>query len=196
MKIWIARHGETATNRAGRFLGHGNPLLLQEGRKTAKKVGRLLKKKIKDPFVFYSSPLARARQTAKIIAKELGHKKIVIEKRLMERGFGLWEGKTRKEVESIFPGSIKRWNANPYKETPAKGESLFSLEKKVSAFLKKIRKQKQKEVLIVAHGGVIKMLPRLLLAASRKKSLKTNTAHNAVHLFDLEKKTLKTFRAR
>lgn len=196
MKIWVARHGETAPNKAGLFLGHGNPRLLPEGKKTAKKVGRLLKKKIKGPFAIYSSPLARARQTAKIIAKELGHKKIVFEKNLRERGFGKWEGKTRKEVERLFPGSIKRWVANPYKEIPAWGESFFSQEKRVSAFLKKIGKQKQKEIIIVAHGGVIRVLPRLLLGTSRKQSLKINTAHNTVHLFDLEKKKMKSFKAR
>lgn len=196
MKIWTARHGETAPNQARRFLGITNPQLLPEGRKTAKKVGLLLKKKIKGPFAMYSSPLARARQTAKIIAKELGHKKIVFDKRLRERSFGEWENKTRKEVERLFPGSVKKWLADPYKETPAGGESYFLMEKKVAAFLKKIRKQKQEQVLIVTHGGVIRMLPKILFGTSRKKAVKINTAHNTVHLFDLEKKSLKTFKAR
>lgn len=193
MKIWVVRHGETAAKN--RFAGWSNPPLLPKGRKTAKKVALLLEKKAKNAGTIYSSPLARAKQTAKIIAKELGGKKIFIEEKLKERNFGLWEGKTRKEVEQIFPKSISRWLADPYKETPAKGESFFDLEKRLVPFAKKIKKQKQEKIIIVTHAGVIKVLPILLLGKSKKQSLKTSVAYNAIRLFDLEKKKMRTFKA-
>lgn len=196
MKIWVARHGETAANIAKQFIGKVNPPLLPKGRRTAKKTAAFLKRKTCCPGIIYSSPLARARQTAQIIAKELGFKKIFFEKRLRELNFGCWERKTRQQAEKRFPGSVDKWLADPYKETPAKGESYFELEKRLLPFIKKIRKQKQKEIIIVAHANIIRVLPRLLLGFSKKQSLKTNKEFGTVHLFDLQKKKMKTFRAR
>ena len=195
MKIWVARHGQTAPNMAKQFIGRGNPRLLPKGKRTAKKVAVFLKRKTCCPEIIYSSPLARARQTAQIIAKELGFKKIFFEKRLTELNFGHWERKTRQEVEKRFPGRVGKWLADPYKETPAKGESYFELEKRLLPFIKKARKQKQKEIIIVAHANVIRVLPALLIGMGRKRSLKTNKAYGTVHLFDTQKKKMKSFKA-
>jgi probable phosphoglycerate mutase len=194
MKIWVARHGETAPNIKKLFTGKGNPPLLPKGRETAGQVAALLKQKAGSAEIIYSSPLLRARQTAKIIAKELGLQKIVVEKGLREQNFGKWEGKTRPEVEELFPGSVSRWLENPYSETPAGGEDYRNLKKRLAPFAGKIRRKKG-EIIVVAHANVIRVLPTMLIGMGKKKALRIDWGHGTVHLFDTEKKTVKSFKA-
>jgi broad specificity phosphatase PhoE len=68
--VYLVRHGRTALNAEGRFRGHLDPPLDEEGRREAKAVGRLLL--LRPPTHVHSSPLRRAQETAEAIAQITG----------------------------------------------------------------------------------------------------------------------------
>ncbi len=65
MKIFLARHGETEWNRINRFQGISDISLNAKGRDQAEALASALKDETIDAI--YSSPLTRARETAKAI---------------------------------------------------------------------------------------------------------------------------------
>ena len=91
--LLLVRHGETDWNRLGRWQGHSDTPLNARGREQA----RELAPQLDGVDVVYSSDLARARETAEILAEELGAD-VRLDARLRERGFGAWEGLTAAEI--------------------------------------------------------------------------------------------------
>ncbi|MDB5085743.1 MAG: yhfR, partial [Bacilli bacterium] len=68
--VCLVRHGETDWNAEGRLQGRQDTELNENGRKQAKLAGIHLKNEQWDAIV--TSPLKRAKETAQIIATELG----------------------------------------------------------------------------------------------------------------------------
>ncbi|MBI3624030.1 histidine phosphatase family protein [Candidatus Saccharibacteria bacterium] len=83
-------------NVSGHISGTTETPLTEEGRQQAKRAGRAAKKLNIDLIV--CSPLGRAHETAKIIAKEIGYpiNKIQTNGLLIERHFGVMEGQLRE----------------------------------------------------------------------------------------------------
>ena len=159
MKLIIVRHGETIENQnhiaQGDLPGH----ISENGRKQAKKIGKELSKKKID--LIYSSTLLRARQTSEEISKFFPKQKIKYTKKLIERGFGDFEGK-------VYP---KKWNTYVWKKGFLKshhGESINSIFTRIKKFLKKLCKNySNKTILLITHKRVI----QTILAIKRKVPL-------------------------
>lgn len=102
----------------------------------------------------FTSPLQRARETAKIIAEP--HKLEVIElPELQEAGFGAWEGLTIEEIKNGWCNALELWYEG--KSTPPGGENLLDMQRRVVNALERIlENNKGKEVAIVSHGGPIR----------------------------------------
>ena len=97
--ILLARHGETDWNRDLRVQGHSDTPLNETGRAQARELARSL---AAEPIhAIYASDLARARETAEIVAAA---RKLEVssEPGLRERSFGSWEGLTRQEIDDRF----------------------------------------------------------------------------------------------
>jgi broad specificity phosphatase PhoE len=102
----LVRHGETDWNREGRWQGHSDTHLNELGREQAARVAAQLD----GVDVIYSSDLARAKETADVVARRLGLD-VLVDGRLRERSFGAWEGKTGPEIEAEFRDAHARWLA-------------------------------------------------------------------------------------
>lgn len=91
-KLYFIRHGLTEMNVAGLYAGTCETPLTAEGRKQANAAGQHAKGLDIDYIV--CSPLSRARETAKIIAKQIGYptKNIHSNQLFAERHFGALEG--------------------------------------------------------------------------------------------------------
>jgi broad specificity phosphatase PhoE len=152
--ILLARHGETDWNRDGRWQGHSNTSLNRRGKEQARKLAEELSEEID---VVYSSDLARARETAEIVAGRLGLD-VSVDERLRERGFGSWEGLTRPEIEERDAEALARWRAgNGHGAHDAEPYDVFA--ERMRDFLDDvIQRHPGERVLVIAHGGSIRVI--------------------------------------
>jgi probable phosphoglycerate mutase len=114
--IYLARHGETAWNREGRWQGHTDIALNDAGRAQARALGQLLRGR--DIGRIHTSDLLRARETAEMAAAVLGVADIVIDRALRERSFGIFEGLTRRECEERHPDHWASYRADSTRVPP------------------------------------------------------------------------------
>ena len=95
MKFYVVRHGQTDWNAKGRIQGKTDIELNEIGIEQARQLKALIKDYNIDLII--SSPLKRARKTAEII-NETVKCNIIFEDSLKERGYGIFEGMIRKEI--------------------------------------------------------------------------------------------------
>jgi probable phosphoglycerate mutase len=108
--IYLARHGETDWNLAGRWQGWTDVPLNPTGEAQALALAEKLRGR--DIARIVASHLARARRTAEIVAGALSVPDIGIDADLKERGFGLFEGLTREECETKYPDAWSSYRAS------------------------------------------------------------------------------------
>jgi 2,3-bisphosphoglycerate-dependent phosphoglycerate mutase len=147
--ILMARHGETDWNRDNRFQGHADPPLNELGREQAHELAERLAREELDAV--YTSPLQRARETAKIVAGRLGLEAEPLDG-LLEVDVGSWSGLTRTEVEQRFPAGYRRWLDLGHGWDD--GESYQELGERVLATLAGLAaRHPVGRILVVTHGG-------------------------------------------
>ena len=102
------------------------------------------------------SPARRTMQTAEAIAATTGTR-IETDERLRERRFGVWEGLYFDEIESRFPDEYARWKADPVSYTPAKGETIVDLNRRLFAAISQISQERKGcSIVVVSHVGPIR----------------------------------------
>ncbi|MEO6309939.1 MAG: histidine phosphatase family protein [Leifsonia sp.] len=148
-RLSIVRHGQTDWNLHKRIQGSTDIPLNRTGRAEAAEAGVRLRERTWDAIV--ASPLARAEETARIIAGELGLSAPLTIPDITERHHGEIEGLTFSERQSRFPDGVA---------VPGL-ESRQDVLDRVLPALRRIAEQHQgKSVLVISHGGVIGTLLR------------------------------------
>ena len=156
MRILLLRHAETDWNRERRYQGWRDIPLSPPGRAQAESAGRLL---AASPLAaVWSSPLARARETAALIAAP--HTLPVREAdAFKEMGFGDWEGLTRDEVRKRFPDAHRAWAETPHEAAWPGAETLGVVRARALAGLEALREAHQGQtVCLVSHGITSRIL--------------------------------------
>ncbi len=156
MRILLLRHAETDWNRERRYQGWRDIPLSPTGRAQAESAGRLL---AASPLAaVWSSPLARARETAALIAAP--HTLPVREAdAFKEMGFGDWEGLTRDEVRKRFPDAHRAWAETPHEAAWPGAETLGVVRARALAGLEALREAHQGQtVCLVSHGITSRIL--------------------------------------
>jgi probable phosphoglycerate mutase len=151
---FLVRHGETDWNegetdptKTDRVQGSSDTHLTENGRAQARATGLLLKDKHID--IIISSDLARAKETADIIAETTGAE-IVFDKSLREMHFGIIEGMPISEVNEKYGGFLER----PYKQLGA--ETFEEVEQRAMQALGNHKKDyHDKNVVMVTHGALL-----------------------------------------
>ena len=144
--IYLTRHGQTDWNVQKKVMGRCDEPLNETGLKQAEETRKsLLNTKID---IILCSPLQRAKKTAEVI--NTGRNiPIVYDERIIERDFGEFEGKETKDFD--FHGYWNYYKNEQYESA----ENIQSFFKRIYGFLDDVKgKYKDKNVLIVAHGGV------------------------------------------
>jgi uncharacterized phosphatase len=143
--FFLVRHGETDWNLVGRIQGSTDIPLNATGREQARATGEKMQGRRWDVLV--SSPLSRAMETASIIASCIGMPEPTPVADIVERHYGEAEGMTGPELEAFYPN-----------DTPVPGrETREAVKARVIAALHAIAAEnKGKNVIVVAHGGVIR----------------------------------------
>jgi probable phosphoglycerate mutase len=176
--ILLVRHGETDWNRERRWQGHADRPLNDTGRAQARELAERL---AAEPLeAIYSSDLARARETAEIVASRLGLP-VGIDPRLREVDVGEWSGLTMAEVELRFPAGIRRrldggtgWD---------RGETYEQMAERVVAALHDIAAAHDGRVLAVSHGGAMRAV---WTAAGGDPEARPHVGNCAVHALAVE----------
>ncbi|MFF8870896.1 bifunctional RNase H/acid phosphatase [Streptomyces massasporeus] len=162
----LLRHGETPLTPQKRFSGSGgsDPSLSDTGREQAERAAAMLARRGTIQAVV-SSPLARTRETAGIVAARLGLD-VSIDDGLRETDFGAWEGLTFAEVRERHPDDLNAWLASPDAEPTGGGESFAATAARLAATRDKlVAAHAGRTVLLVTHVTPIKTLVRLALGA-------------------------------
>lgn len=184
-RIYFVRHGETFWNKSGRFQGHSDIALSFEGRIQAEKARDRLATEEFDAV--YSSDLSRAKETAEILCQDRKIN-IQIEQRLRECCFGQWEGKTYQEILDASPDMIQTWHSDPGSFTIPEGEAMDDVKARVKeAVLDICKKHPDGQVLVVSHGGIIRMVLSWALGLSYNRFWQIrqdNTAINVIDFYD------------
>ena len=172
MLFYLVRHGQTDWNRAGKIQGTTDIPLNETGRQQAEQLATVLKERIGYSAetridAVYASPLARAFQTAEILAKE---EKLPLRRLtgLRERDFGYWEGKSWQQVEAKDPDEFHLWREQPMVGIPSGGESRKSCEARSERAIRQILEETAGDAVIVAHGGILVFLMNYLLRFHRE----------------------------
>lgn len=157
MTVYLVRHGQDDESVRGGWCNHG---LVEEGRIQSLLLGERLATIRFDKII--SSDLNRAVETAEIISKKL-IKQTPIEytKELREMNNGLLAGMKHEVAEEKFPGVY--YKALKMNEKFPSGESPNEFYQRILAFYEKnMIDLKQKNILIVTHGGVIDIMLRII----------------------------------
>ena len=164
MKIYYVRHGQTDLNLQEKMQGGEterplNKTGIEQANDTRKKL-----ESVKYDIII-RSPMNRAEQTAEIINKDRNIP-ILVDERIRERKLGELEGnEVTEEVENRI------WDYNLNYQIP-NGESLHDFEKRILDFFEDLKKKySDKTVLIVAHGGVAKVIKAHLYGMPEGKNL-------------------------
>lgn len=153
--IYLTRHGETDWNAQKLLQGHSDIPLNGRGELQAKVLGEQFEN-INFEAAF-SSDLIRAKRTAEIIIFE---KKLAVitTKALRERLFGRFEGQHASNLRKVFDEfinvSIKQQKESEFDDIENNEEIIFRL----IPFIREVAVgYPGKNVLMVAHGGLIKV---------------------------------------
>lgn len=151
-KFIFMRHGESEGNRNDTVSykkGMEDDHLTDKGKEQVLESIKELKGKKIDTII--ASPFTRTRETAEIVAKELGIDEIVFDERLREFNPGDYDGKNWFDYHDA-QSKLKNW----YKESVSGGESYADLVKRVGEALYELEQNYQgKNILIVSHGSPI-----------------------------------------
>ena len=151
-QLILIRHCETLWNRERRMQGHSDSPLSDIGMRQAQLLARRLQEM---KFTsLYCSDSGRAQHTARSVAELTGHE-LIVEPRLRERHFGIFEGLTALEIEAQHPAAYARFKSrDPHYAVPG-GESATGFRDRALACLTEIAGRHVGElVVIVTHGLV------------------------------------------
>ncbi|MDD2914443.1 MAG: alpha-ribazole phosphatase [Gallionella sp.] len=101
-----------------------------------------------------TSPLQRAHRLAEHLA-HAQHCELRSDARLMEKHFGIWEGKAWNDIAR---DEIDAWAADVMGYAPPGGESAQQLMQRVQSLLRDVAQLPQQNIALVAHGGSIRAL--------------------------------------
>ena len=176
-QLAVLRHGPTEWNAAGRIQGHTDTPLSPAGR--ARVAAWRLPAELRG-LALVSSPLARAVETARLIAGEPA-----LEARLTEMGWGEWEGRTLADLRAERGADMAAMEARGLDFQPPGGESPRQVQTRLAPWLAATAAAGQ-DMLAVTHKGVI----RALYAQAAGWDMMARPAHRldwaSVHLFHLD----------
>ncbi len=153
--LYLARHGETDWNAEGRWQGHTDVPLNENGRAQARALAAVLRSHRLAGVV--ASDLQRAHETARIVAVELGLEVAYVDHELRERSFGVFEGLTREQCETLHAEAWRIWLEE--KRPPEGGEDHGRLTARLVAAIGRVAERVARPdapALVVTHGGAMR----------------------------------------
>ena len=159
--LYLVRHGQSEWNRIGRIQGRSESPLTEFGREQAGGLGRMLRAVLPDQGIdIVASPLARAFETATIIAGELGRAACDVraEERINDFDVGVLAGYPGWDaVAADHPELARLRLEDPIRFRPPGGESGADVLARARDFLAD-RDAVGRDTLVVCHGVINKLI--------------------------------------
>ena len=185
----LVRHGQSVWNLEKKFTGWVDVDLTENGKSEAKKAGELINKNNLTIDLYFSSVQLRAKNTLKIIQRELKDNKVPSEAwELNERHYGALTGLNKDEMKvklgedkvhqfrrswdlrpdpldkqnPYHPSNIEIYKNIPEDKIPSTESLKDTYERVIDFYKKKIEIINDKNILISAHGNSIRALCKYL----------------------------------
>jgi broad specificity phosphatase PhoE len=145
MRVYLARHGETTWNLAGRYQGRRESALTALGVRQGMALGAAFAPPNGPPIArIVASPLWRCQATARFVADRVAH--------------GDWEGRLRNEIEGNEVAQYRAWRLNPDSVSFNGGETLRDVQARWRAFADDLaRSQGDGDALVCTHDAVVRI---------------------------------------
>lgn len=128
-----------------------------------------------------ASPLERCAAFAREFARQHSLP-LTFDHRFKEMHFGTWEGRTAAEIMAEDPATLARFWANPDGHPPPTGEPLSRFQARVlAAWDSIVRSYAGQKILLVTHGGVIRVLLCHVQQRSLDQLLTIEVRHGALY---------------
>ncbi|MAS87730.1 MAG: hypothetical protein CMH30_07135 [Micavibrio sp.] len=180
MQLICIRHGAAEGNVEGRFLGHSNPPLTEEGIEHAHRAAEKLKEY--NLKAIYCSDLLRSHQTAEIVHQDHDCA-LIVNETLRESNHGVLDGLIGDELET-HPDFIARAQ-DKYHFRPTGGESYADVEKRLRPFFEELKMlyDENEQVLIVSHMGVMRVIRKIFTNCTPEEATAVKFGHDDVLIF-------------
>lgn len=127
-----------------------------------------------------SSPLQRCARFAEELGAQTGLS-VVQDMALQELHFGAWEGQSAAALMETDAEALGLFWADPYGFTPPQGEPVSDFSARVLAAVMRVHAAHAGErVLLVSHGGVMRLLLARARGLPREQLLNVEVAHGAL----------------
>jgi broad specificity phosphatase PhoE len=148
-ELWLVRHGETEWSLSGAHTSRTDIPLTDHGRKRAEELRDYLKSTKFDAV--FESPMQRARETCAIAG--FGDQ-AVVEKDLVEWDYGVYEGKTTKEIQA----EIRGWSV--WKNEIVGGETVEHVGERADGVIARALAAAPQggKVALFAHAHILRIL--------------------------------------
>ena len=162
LTLYFLRHGQTPASKEDVFCGSGlDPELTDEGAQMAQAFAAAYRTTRWQAI--YASPLRRTVSTARPLCEACGLE-LQLRDDLKEIGYGVWEGKTKDEVEREHHDDYIKWTADPAWHAPTGGELAVVIARRAQQTIEEItRRFDAGNVLVVSHKATIRIMLCALL---------------------------------
>ncbi|WKL51256.1 alpha-ribazole phosphatase family protein [Pseudomonas kielensis] len=133
-----------------------------------------------------SSPLQRCARFAEELGAQLGLP-VTLEQDLQELHFGAWEGRSAAALMETDADALGRFWSDPYGFTPPEGEPVSDFSARVLAAVQRLHQAYAGErVLLVSHGGVMRLLLARARGLPREQLLNVEVGHGGLFSLQVE----------
>jgi broad specificity phosphatase PhoE len=156
--LYLARHGETTWNLAGRYQGRLESDLSELGMRQGSALADYFVARSRRgepvPSRAIASPLVRCTATAAFVTSRLGIP-LETDARLIEIAHGTWEGRYRDEIAANDAERYRLWRQDPARVAFENGETLGEVRQRWRAFATRLADEND-DLLVVTHDAVVR----------------------------------------
>ena len=180
LRLDLLRHGETELG--GGLRGSRDDALTEQG--WAQMRAAVVAGGPWDRLV--SSPLQRCARFAAALGEQL-NLPVQLDKDLQELHFGAWEGQSAAALMESDAEALGLFWADPYAFTPPQGEAVSDFAARVLGAIARLHRAHAGErVLLISHGGVMRLLLAQARGLPREQLLSVEVAHASVFSLTVE----------